>query len=468
MTLQRRLLLLLLAGAPLIWALAVGFALWRARAEINELFDTQQVRLAQQVAAMLPSAPLGGGAGKLPQRTADSGAAELDDLSIAVWNERGELLLADREGEALPFDARAEGFVDITLGSASWRVFYLSGNRPWRVAVGQAIEERTELLRDLLAGQLLPWLLMLPVLLAVIAAAVRRGLQPVREIAREVKQRRADNLAPLAVASAPTELHPLLAAMNDLFARIERALEHERRLTADAAHELRTPLAALRAQWEAAQLAAGDVERRRAYAQVGAGIDRLDRLVAQLLALAGIESRGAPVFTQSVDWPRVVERALSDCLPLLDETGVDVAVSWPDAGSPLPLTGDEGLLVTLVRNLVENALRYSPRGSQVVLRLTPQALIVEDRGPGLSAEQQARLGDRFYRDAGQSPVGSGLGISIVLRVAELHGLAVTFDNRDDGTGLCVTVSRREGPQQQASDRARDGTRHSGGNAARTE
>jgi len=443
MTLQRRLLLLLLAGAPLIWALSVGFALWRARAEINELFDTQQLRLAQQVAAVLPSAQFSGAPARLPAVPPGSGNAELDDLSVAVWNDRGELLLADREGAALPYDGAREGFVDLTLGGAPWRVVYLRADGPWRVAVGQALEERSELLRDLLLSQLLPWVLMLPVLLAAMAVAVRRGLRPVREIAREVGNRRADALSPLAIAAAPAEVQPLLNAMNDLFARIGRALEHERRLTADAAHELRTPLAALRAQWDAARLASTDAERRRADQQVGAGIDRLSRLVSQLLALAGVESRGEPVFTEPVDWPRVVEQALSDCLPLLDETGSEATVVWPDGEAPLPLAGDEVLLATLLRNLVENALRYSPRGSLVALRFTAEALRVEDSGPGLDDTQLARLGDRFFRVAGQSQAGSGLGISIVRRVAELHGLVVDFANRDDGPGLRVTISRRE-------------------------
>jgi len=441
MTLQRRLLLLLLAGAPLIWALSVGLAMWRARVEINELFDAQLVRLAQQVAAVLPSAQFSGAPAQLPSAAPGRGEAELDDLSIAVWNERGELLLADREGAALPHRSD-EGFVDLEVRDTPWRVYYLRGS-VWRVAVGQAMEERSELLRDLLLSQLLPWALMLPVLMAAMAAAVRRGLRPVREIAREVQNRRADALSPLAIAAAPAEVQPLLGAMNDLFARIARALEHERRLTADAAHELRTPLAALRAHWDAARLATTDADRRHADQQIGAGIERLSRLVSQLLALAGVESRGEPVFTEAVDWARVVERALSDCLSLLDETGSEATVAWPDDGAPLPLTGDEVLLATLLRNLVENALRYSPRGSLVALRFSADALVVEDQGPGLDAEQLARLGDRFYRAAGQEQAGSGLGISIVRRVAELHGLAVSFANRDDGPGLRVVISRRE-------------------------
>jgi two-component system sensor histidine kinase QseC len=279
----------------------------------------------------------------------------------------------------------------------------------------------------------------------VIAAAVRRGLRPVREIAREVQQRRADSLAPLPVSDVPAELRPLLGSMNDLFARIERALEHERRLTADAAHELRTPLAALRAQWEAAQLATTDAERAQAQARIGEGIERLSRLVSQLLALASADSGSRPVFTEAVDWHRVLERALSDCLPLIDGTGSEVAVGWPEQAAPLPLAGDESLLAALVRNLVDNALRYSPPRSLVTVRLSADSLIVEDRGPGLPEAQLARLGDRFYRPAGQAQSGSGLGISIVRRVAQLHGLEVLLVNRDDGPGLRVTVRRREPP-----------------------
>jgi two-component system sensor histidine kinase QseC len=142
----------------------------------------------------------------------------------------------------------------------------------------------------------------------------------------------------------------------------------------------------------------------------------------------------------------VLERALSDCLPLLDETGVEVAVAWPEGGAPLPITGDAALLATLLRNLVDNAARYSPRGALVTVRFTPAALVVEDSGPGLTDEALARLGDRFHRAPGQSQAGSGLGISIVQRVAELHGLAVRFENRGDRSGLRVTIARRDDPR----------------------
>jgi two-component system sensor histidine kinase QseC len=194
--------------------------------------------------------------------------------------------------------------------------------------------------------------------------------------------------------------------------------------------------------WETAQLAGTDADRARAYAQIGVGIERLSHLVSQLLALAAIESRGASVFTTAVDWHRVVENVLSDVLPVIESSGCEVSVVWPEDGAPpLPLTGDETLLATLLRNLIDNSVRYSPPRTQVQVRFTAQALTIEDEGPGLAAEQLTRLGDRFYRPAGQAQSGSGLGISIVRRVASLHGLDVQFASRDGG-GLCVTVARR--------------------------
>ncbi|HKU85570.1 MAG TPA: ATP-binding protein [Casimicrobiaceae bacterium] len=444
MTLARRLLVVLLVAIPIIWAVAVGAAYARSRHEINELFDTQQIHVARFVLAMLPmefNEPrwLASAQGAL-------GAAELKDLSVAIWAEDGRRILADREGEALPFRAGASGFVDLTLSGERWHVYYLHpADSRFSVAVGQSAYERHEVLAGLLTGQLLPWALMLPVLLVAMTIAVRHVLKPVRQVAHEIEYRRADDLRPVAVNNPPAELKPLLASMNRLFARIGESIEHERRLTADAAHELRTPLAALRAQWEAARVAADDTTRADAFRQVGRGIDRLGRLVDQLLALAAIESRSATAFTHLVRWESVIEQALSDCMPLIEQTGTDVEVKWPSTGRALPMLGDEALLTLMIRNLVDNALRYAPPGSNVAVRLGADELVVEDCGPGLDAEMRERLGDRFHRPPGQAQPGSGLGISIVMRVAALHDLDVAFTDRAQEEpaqrGLRVTLRR---------------------------
>jgi two-component system sensor histidine kinase QseC len=446
-TLQRRLLLLLLVAVPAIWFAAVASSLLRAREEIGELFDTQQIRLAQQVLTLVQ--------GQASQRAeawpevqpaqlsnGDVGEAELKDLSVAVWSADGRLRLADREGTALPLRDRAPGFEDLTLQGEPWRVYYLrSADRAWTVAVGQASDERDELLQSLLLGQFLPWVLMLPVLLVALTMVVRHALKPVRALASDLATRGADDLHRVEARDLPSEVVPLVQAMNRLFDKIRSTLEHERRLTADAAHELRTPLAALRAQWEAARVAGDAATRDAAYRHVGEGIQRLERLVTQLLALSGVEARPATVFAAPVDWQRVVQDALSDSLPLIDASGAEVDVEWPSGGeAPFPLAGDESLLTLLVRNLVDNAVRYG--GRRVVLRFAPDALVVEDDGPGVTDATLARLGDRFFRPAGQAAAGSGLGLSIVQRVAEQHGLAVAFERREPpAPGLRITLRR---------------------------
>jgi two-component system sensor histidine kinase QseC len=299
-------------------------------------------------------------------------------------------------------------------------------------------------LEGLLAGQLLPWALMLPVLLAAMWLVVRHALRPVRSLAEDIGARGADDLHPVSVEGLPAELAPLVQATNRLFGRIRKTLEQERRLTADAAHELRTPLAALRAQWEAMRVAGDDASRKAAFRQVGAGIDRLSHVLAQLLALAGVDDRTGTQFTAMVDWRRAVQDALSDCLPLVEDRGSEIVVEWPEGDAPaMPIAGDDALIALLVRNLVDNALRYTPRGTTVTLRLAPDSLVVEDDGPGLAPEVLARLGDRFFRPAGQAAAGSGLGVSIVRRVAALHGLDVHFANRaPPATGLRVEVRRK--------------------------
>lgn len=442
----------LLIGVPLTWLAAFGYSALHARREINELFDTQLVRLAQQVASVLPSAQV------IPTQVKSAGDArrgdeDLEDLTIVVWDATGTRLLFDHEGAELPFTADAHGFVDTAIASEAWRMYYLpSEDRSRLIAVGQKARERDELLRDLLWSQLLPWALSLPLLVVVIAASVRHALQPVRQLAHDLEVRGAEDLRPVDGADLPEDLQPMLAALNRLFERIGLALDNQRRVTADAAHELRTPLAALRAQWEAAQVSQGEPARKHALEQVGVGIERLSHLVVQLLELAGAESLQSTTMSQDVAWPNVVGNALSDCLPMIEARGSDVEVHWPEerasgeTAKPLPLLGDEALLTTMLRNLIDNALRYSPPGSPVHVYFEPERVLVEDRGAGVSPEQMTRLGDRFHRPAGQRETGSGLGISIVRRIAAMHGLEVVFSYRRsaDGSplGMRVEVRRR--------------------------
>lgn len=442
MSLRRRLLLYLLICAPLVWIVALLLSLSVARQEVDELFDTEMIRLARQVQVTL-AAPVAGHV--LPPADAASaslGEADMRDLAIAVWDGSGRLRVADREGVLLPHRSEASGFVDLTIDGDGWRVYYLqSFDGAALVAAGQRVHEREELSYNLTLGQLLPWLVMLPVLLAAMAWAVRRALAPVEHLSDELRSRGADELRPLRSADTPAELRPLVEAMNGLFARIDDTLARERRFTADAAHELRTPLAVLRAQWDVLRRAAPGVERMQAEARLDLGLARLDRLVTQMLALSRLEAGGPAPARTEVHWATIVGQAMSDCLPLAERRRIEMVCEWlqPPGRAPLPLLGDEALLAVLLRNLLDNAVRYAPEGSTVQLRIGEQRLEVENDGEPLAAAERGRLGERFHRPEGQEEVGSGLGLSIVQRIAALHGMRLGFASRADGRGLVVTV-----------------------------
>lgn len=441
MSLQRRLLVYLLLSAPLVWGIALFASANRARHEVNELFDTTMIRLARQVQATL----FGAGThepGGPPLPGAYQGEADLRDAAIAVWDRQGQLQMVDREGTQLPYRPEAAGFVELNIRDEAWHVYYLqSPGGEWLVATGQRAYERDELVRNLVVSHLLPWLLVLPVLLAVMAWTARQALAPVRVLTGELRERGADDLRPLPVQQIPSDLQPLLVAMNGLFRRVEATLARERRFTADAAHELRTPLAVLRAQWDVLRRARDPQERREAEARLGAGLDRMDRLVTQMLALSRLEATDRLPRAGALDWAPLVEQAMSDVLPLAERRHIELGCDWPAPGTPVfPLAGDADLMTVLLRNLLDNAVRYAPEGSTVTLRFEARGLAVANEGPPLPAEQLAHLGERFYRAEGQAESGSGLGVSIVQRVAALHGLALHYRAGADGRGVVAELT----------------------------
>lgn len=279
-----------------------------------------------------------------------------------------------------------------------------------------------------------PALLGLPVLGFWIWLATWRGLRPLDAVAGEIAARRPDKLEPVAPASAPQEIRPLVEAINGLFLRVGQALESERRFTADAAHELRTPLAALAAQAQVAQRARDDDERNHAIGQLIASSRRAARLVDQLLTLARLDPDNAAV-TETVSLDRLAEEACA--LHGAEAMGKGVALELDAAAATT--TGNADMLRILLRNLVDNALRYTPAGGRVTVAVAPGIVSVTDTGPGIPPEERQRVFDRFHRLAGQETEGSGLGLSIVARIAERHGATIGLADGDGGKGLRVTV-----------------------------
>lgn len=445
-SLQRRLLLAVLAAAPLLWAVTVGVATDSAQTEVDEMFDSELIRLAGTVHGALSGMAANGELTEItlkPPAEGGTGAAELEDMGLAAWDAEGRPLLHDEQGARLPWRRDASGFVDLQVDGIAWRVYYQqAADGRWSVAAAQRQEERDELIWGLLSGQLAPWLLMLPALLLALAWASRRALEPVRRIAGDLEGRDADSLRPLPLAETPAELQPIVGSMNALFERIEAARQRERRFTADAAHELRTPLALLRAQWDVARNSSDPGERAHAEGRLEAGIARMDRLVSQMLALSRVEAAEGLPQRRPVDWVPIVGQVMSDTLPLAERRRIELGCDWPEPpAQPLPLDGDPALLEILLRNLVDNATRYAPEGGSVTVVFEPDALRVENDGPPLAPELLQRLGERFRRPEGQAESGSGLGVSIVQRIAVLHGLEMRYGARADGSGVVARVGR---------------------------
>ncbi|OYU78529.1 MAG: two-component sensor histidine kinase, partial [Burkholderiales bacterium PBB5] len=270
--------------------------------------------------------------------------------------------------------------------------------------------------------------------------AVRPGIAPLRSRSRTWAERPPQAVAPVQVDDAPAEMQPLVAALNQLLERIGAMVVAERRFTADAAHELRTPIAAIRTQAQVALAEADVAARSHALRATLAGCDRATRLVEQLLTLSRLEAGAAPPMTP-IDLAALAQRVVAELAPGAIARGQTLGLDVPAGATLVP--GNEALLSALLRNLVDNALRYSPDGAEVRVALARRdrqvQLLVDDSGPGLAEADLARLGERFFRVLGSGQSGSGLGWSIVRRIAAAHGATVAVGRSAALGGLAVTV-----------------------------
>ena len=302
---------------------------------------------------------------------------------------------------------------------------------------------RDELIAEIAEHVAMPVLLALPLLAVLLAIAVTLALRPLQRLANDIGGRAPDRLDALEVAGAPAEIRPLIVRLNALFAAISRALENERRLTADAAHELRTPLAALKAQAQVARAADDEKQRHHALEQVVVGCDRATRLVEQLLQLARLDAAPATAPQEGVDLQEIAAEVLAGLAEPAVAKGIELTLTEP-AGDVAPVRGDPLLLGALVRNLADNAVRYSLPGTPVQVTVKTHdgriTLTVSDRGPGIPDALRTSPGERFRRGRDAVATGSGLGLSIVMRIAALHGAHVTLQPGVDGSGTVATVA----------------------------
>lgn len=445
-----------------VLSLALTVISWRsysdAQHEIEELFDAQLAQTARLLEGMVgreltPATRAAlqqalDAALQVDQQPGDS--PELPDghryetkLAFQVLDEQRRVLLQsasapprllERLLQSLAVGAPARqvalsalaeqltGYHNVSLDGTHWRLFLRQdlADRHW-ILVAEREDVRGELVGKITLRSLLPDLIGLPLLALLVWSAIGLGLRPLQQVAGLIKARDAENLAPLTLAPLPQELEPMVAALNRLLQQVTTLLEREKRFLADAAHELRTPLAVLRIHAQNALEAPDAADREAALQQLGAGVERATRVVTQLLTLARLEPDALQRSMLVLDLAPYVREELAELIPLALEREQELSLDY-DETADYRLRADAPSLGTLLQNLVGNAVQYTPHGGQVAVSLQAEAqrigLRVADSGPGVSAEQREQLFRRFYRQGeGQ---GAGLGLSIVQRIVELH------------------------------------------------
>ncbi|EPL6454111.1 MULTISPECIES: quorum sensing histidine kinase QseC [Providencia] len=442
-SLRLKLTLTLLFLALLTWGIASSLAWYQTYNTINELFDTQQMAFAKRL-SVLPSdleltKPSLTKTKKLLRK--NRGHQDDDALAFAVFTLEGEMMLNDGDnGRDIGFNFTREGFTDGAMKGSDdpWRFVWLkSQDGQYVIAVGQEWEYRQEMATDIMVAQFMPWLVALPVMLLIFLWLLTRALRPLKDVANQLYRRKPNELTPIRVTRIPSEARPIIDSVNGLFGRINQMFVRERQFTSDAAHELRSPLAALKVQAEVVQIAGDDREiRRHAVANLTEGIDRATRLVDQLLTLSRLESSAQLEDTSELTWEALINAAVKEIEP--EAISQQTTIIQTVVSTPKPFQGQALLLSVLLRNLLHNAIRYGKEKGEVKITLYAEHLEIQDNGEGVSPEVLQRLGERFYRPPGQEKTGSGLGLSIVKRIAQLHNLQVVFTHGDEG-GFCVNI-----------------------------
>ena len=420
-------LLASLLGALLLAVLVLAGATYRnALHETEALFDYQLKQMALSLRDQGEIAP---------------GSADADlDFVVQIWSVDGRAIYASRPHPALPTRAIL-GLADVQVGNQTWRTYSVATfSRVIQVAQPRQIRERVA--ADAAWRAVLPLLLMAPVLALAVGWLVQRSLVPLQRLSREVKLRDAESLAPLPDSGLPDEVAPLVGSLNALLQRLGAAFDTQRAFVADAAHELRSPLTALKLQVQLLGRVRDEAARAEATAALAAGVDRATRLVEQLLTLARNEPGSRQPTLKPLDLGALVQQALADSATLALARGSTLAL---DAAPGLVVQGDNAGLTALARNLADNALRHSPPGATVQVSVQRQGdaalLTVDDSGPGIPEPDRAQAFDRFWRrepahQALEAAGGSGLGLAIVKGVADRHGARVSLETSPLG-GLRV-------------------------------
>jgi two-component system, OmpR family, sensor kinase len=440
-SLRSRLLWFVLVAILLAAVLQAATAYRSALQQADAMFDDHLQQVARSLRSSIPLGSL-----------LAEGEGDTDfDLYVQIWGKDGTQLFRSTHS-ALPPRA-VLGFSDVEANGSRYRVYSLQAPLQ-TVQIAQDLSARTARAQALAAKAVLPFVLLTPLLMLAVWWVINRSLAPIERARRDVARRAADDFSPLSDTGLPDEVRPLVDELNLLFSRVRSAFDAQKNFVADAAHELRSPLTALKLQAQALRQAdhgdgPGDghqAAREADVARLNQGIDRAIRLVEQLLTLARAEASTQPVpgLVEPFDLTEVIQLAVADVLPQAHLKHIDLGLSGDTPAQPVLVTGQSDALRMMLRNLLDNAVKYTPASGQVDVSLRIEGehcvLSVDDSGPGIAPEDRARVFDRFFRATDMAhETGSGLGLAIVKVIAAQHGAAVTLEQSARLGGLLVQV-----------------------------
>jgi two-component system OmpR family sensor kinase len=432
-SLRGRLLLWLLSTLALVGILAGGGAYFLDREEVDSSLDAQLRQIAVNIGdTRTPASGEGAGAPLDPE----------DALVVTIWDGAGNRRTSDASVN-IPRLTRT-GFANVEATGEGWRSYALV--EPGRtVQVSQRKVVRDEFATNSAWRAVLPVLALVPILALLVSWLVGRAIRPIHGLTAKLRRWNTATSDPLPVAEVPEEILPLVLAMNDLIARLHAQLEFRRQFISDAAHEMRTPLAALRLQVNNLRTTGDEAGRTLAIGEMVRGLRRTSEMVSQLLDLARAEAEPDGTEPQA-DLRQVISGAVEDVIQLANEKAVDLGLITP-AVQPAIVAGDAGELRMLLKNLLDNAIRYTASGGQVDIALEQSdnrlTIEVRDTGRGIPPALLDRVFDRFFRADDSQTEGSGLGLAIVRAIADRSRVTVTLRNRTDRTGLVARVSFQE-------------------------
>ncbi|ALK98401.1 histidine kinase [Massilia sp. WF1] len=433
-SLRGRLLWYLLAAITIAAVAQASIAYRSALADADQIFDYHMQQMALSLRSRVPLA------NSEEAGNVDTPLTGNDDLVVQVWSPDGVQVFRSVSHARLPQRA-VLGFSNVRANGTTYRIFSIQTNNQ-TVQVAQDLAVRRSMASSLALRTLGPIAVMMPILMLVVWWVVSGSLEPVARVRKQLASRQADDLSPVSDAGLPDEVRPLVQELNLLFGRVRQAFDTQQTFVADAAHELRTPLAALKLQVQSLERSdsrADSLEARKlAVSRLSAGIERATRLVEQLLVLARQEASAAP--HQPVVLADLAKRAVADLIGVAQNKHIDLGLQRADGGE---VEGQPEALMILLRNLVDNAIKYTPAGGTVDVSVAAEqgamSVTIEDSGPGIPAEERERVFDRFYRVPGSEAAGSGLGLAIIKAIAERHGATLVLGESERLKGLAATV-----------------------------